>query len=120
VKAWLLPLLLAAGGCVTPGPRIPVVTQVDLLRMSEAGLSDALIIRTLDASEVDVDVSSRNLVALFERGLSTDILEALVDRVARGRRLPVETARQRQDPALWEWEDRPTEVGGRRQDGPDP
>ena len=106
----------AVAGCVTPGPRVPVVTQADLLRMRDAGLPDRVIIRTLDASEVDIDVSARNLVALFERGLSAEVLEALVERVARGRRLPVETARLRRDPVLDEWD----EAGGRREDVPRP
>ena len=112
--------LLSAAGCVAPGPRIPTLTQADLLRMRRAGFTDDLLIRTIDASEVDVDVSARNLHVLLELGLSAEVLEALVERVARGRRLPVETARMRQDPALDEWGDRPDDVGGRRQDGPRP
>jgi hypothetical protein len=62
----------------------PPLTNEDVVRMTRAQLSPAIILATIDASDAAFDVSPDGLIALKEAGVPDAIIRAMVERSPRG------------------------------------
>ncbi len=61
-----------------PANEEEVLTNEDVLVMSEAGLAERVIVAKIMASETDFDISREELVALSSAGVGASVLEAMV------------------------------------------
>lgn len=73
-------LLLAspgAAGQAAPGQPGPVLTNEDVIKMTRAGLSDQVIIKTIDSTAVAFDVSPAGLAELKKAGVERTVMTAM-------------------------------------------
>ena len=61
-----------------------VLTNEDVLKLTEAGLAAEVIVAKIAASETDFDTAVAQLIALTEAGVDTSVLEAMVGGGAAG------------------------------------
>ena len=85
MKTWLLfPLVaLLVVGCATPKPRPAALTQVDIVAMVKAKMTDEDIMRRIDATGTVFNLSADDVVKLRQEGVSERLVDYMLDTKVR-------------------------------------
>lgn len=93
--AVLLGLVLGvASGCVGPAPRYrvrtvtpapPPLLQEEIVRMSKAGLSDAVLIEKINTDGLEARPTAEQIASLKKEGVSDAVLRAMISAPVRER-----------------------------------
>jgi hypothetical protein len=83
IRAFTLALLgLLVAGCATT-PRLPPLTQADIISMTKAGATDEDIIRRIDATRTVFVLSADDVVRLRKEGVSDRVVTYMLDTYTR-------------------------------------
>ncbi|MBI3950183.1 MAG: hypothetical protein HY314_06990 [Acidobacteria bacterium] len=102
----LLPPVVLGQSRSSPGQEQEVLTNDSIIKMVNAGLKAETIIRKIEASRVDFDLSTDGLIALKKANVPDDVINAMQEKpsealaVSRWRR-PDST--QPMPPPRWGW-----------------
>ena len=110
MRVWLLLLTFTAAAYAQQAePERVVVTQQDLIDMTESRLPVSLILKTVRAAHVVPTLGPQDLISLTRLGVSSEVLEAVVERsgggprpstdpLPRGERNPIPSAEPSEEP----------------------
>lgn len=85
MRNFLLTLLLAIPFAALAAP----MTNEDVIKMVKSGLSDAIVIQSIDAAEPAFDTSPDGLVKLKQGGASDKVIERVMSRKGTAKTTPV-------------------------------
>ncbi len=98
-RVFVLLLLTAMLPCVSTSQTEKALTNSDILRMSKGGFDSSLIVKAIESSATDFDVSPDALLALKTEGVPQSVLETMLSAHANKPTAAVEAAHGAAAPA---------------------
>ena len=87
-----------SGQSASPSSQAPMMNNDAVVKMVKAGLSDDVIVTTINSSPGSYDTSANGLIALRQADVSNKVIEAIVAKTSGGAPAPAPTAAPNPEP----------------------